>query len=261
MALALSRNARHQRIVEVIQNMAVRSQAELLELLARDGHAVTQATLSRDLVELGAVKVRRGGVLVYAVPGEGGDMSPRAAEHTAGLDARLRRLCEELLVSADASANLVVLRTPPGAASYLASAIDRTGLAIDGGVIGTIAGDDTVLVVTGDPDGGRLAADRFLALAAGHDGALTDASTPTDADLARACVERTGGGHDNGDRHEHDPHERDRLGRRGSHEPDVDAHDSDQHGGDRPGVVRRGPDDVSDVDVSPATSPIEPPQE
>jgi transcriptional regulator of arginine metabolism len=74
---------------------------------------------------------------------------------------RLARLVGELLTSADASANLVVLRTPPGAAQYLASALDRAGLPE---IIGTIAGDDTILVVTRDPDGGAVLADHLLNL-------------------------------------------------------------------------------------------------
>ena len=158
--------ARHRVIVDLLRRAQVRSQPELAELLAAEGFAVTQATLSRDLVEVGAVRVRRGpGTLVYAVPGEGGDRSPQAGLEQEHLDARLSRLCEELLVTAEASANLVVLRTPPGAAQFLASAIDAS---IVPAVLGTIAGDDTVLVVTREPDGGRAVADRFLALAAGR---------------------------------------------------------------------------------------------
>ena len=157
--------ARHRTIVEILRRVEVRSQPELAALLADAGFAVTQATLSRDLVELGAVKVRHGdGTLVYAVPGEGGDRTPWAGLEQDVLDSRLARLCEELLVTAEASANLVVLRTPPGAAQFLASAIDSAALPA---VLGTIAGDDTVLVVTRDPDGGRDVADRFLALAVG----------------------------------------------------------------------------------------------
>ena len=114
---------------------------------------VTQATLSRDLVELDAVKVRSAsGALVYAVPAEGGDRRPARRRETAAATTRLARLCGELLVSADASANLVVLRTPPGAAQFLASAFDKADL---GDVLGTIAGDDTVLVIGRDPAGGR----------------------------------------------------------------------------------------------------------
>nr|WP_040632798.1 arginine repressor [Mobilicoccus pelagius] len=167
MVVAQSRAARQQRIVEILGHTAVRSQPELAELLAADGYDVTQATLSRDLVELGAVKVRVGRNLVYAVPAEGGDPTPRPAADPAEVDARLRRLCEDLLVAATSSANLAVLRTPPGAANYLASAIDRTEVKRQTGIIGTVAGDDTVLVVAADPDGGALVAERLLALAAG----------------------------------------------------------------------------------------------
>jgi transcriptional regulator of arginine metabolism len=160
-----SKAARHARVVEHLTHHAVHSQGQLADLLAADGVAVTQATLSRDLVELGATKVReRDGALVYAVPGEGGDRSPRAAVTTASLDARLTHLCEELLVSADASANLVLLRTPPGAAQLLASAIDHSSLP---DVLGSVAGDDTVLVITGSPTGGDAVARRFLDLASG----------------------------------------------------------------------------------------------
>lgn len=169
MAIAQSRAARQARIVELLESTAVKSQPELLGLLAEDGHEMTQATLSRDLVEVGAVKVRLGRNLVYAVPAEGGDPTPRPGGDPAQADARLRRLCEELLVSATASGNLVVLRTPPGAANYLASAIDKTEVQRRAGIIGTVAGDDTVLVVAAHPDGGAQAAERLLALAAGND--------------------------------------------------------------------------------------------
>lgn len=156
--------ARHARIADLLVHTAVRSQSELAELLAADGLTVTQATLSRDLVEMGAVKVRSAdGGLVYAVPGEGGDRTPRAAVTGEVLHARLARLCEELLVTAEASANLVVLRTPPGAAQFLASAIDHSVLP---DVLGSIAGDDTVLVIARRPDGGQVVAQRFLDLAA-----------------------------------------------------------------------------------------------
>jgi transcriptional regulator of arginine metabolism len=162
-----TKNARQRRIVEILRRTAVRSQAELAQLLTADDFAVTQATLSRDLVELGAVKVRHAdGGLVYAVPGEGGDRTPLGAVDQDVLDSRLARLCEELLVTAEASANLVVLHTPPGAAQFLASAIDHSRLH---DVLGSIAGDDTVLVVTREPNGGDAVAARFLALAARGD--------------------------------------------------------------------------------------------
>ena len=155
--------ARHARIVQLLGREQIHSQAELARALAQDGLHVTQATLSRDLIELRAEKVRTSsGVLVYAVPGEGGDRSVQATRDAEYLAARLARLCVELLVSAESSANLVVLRTPPGAAQYLASAIDHSVLP---GVLGTIAGDDTVLVIARDVDGGDELAARFVALA------------------------------------------------------------------------------------------------
>jgi transcriptional regulator of arginine metabolism len=157
-----TRAARHQRIVELLARHPVRSQPELARLLSDDGLVVTQATLSRDLDDLGAVKVRDGeGALVYAVPGEGGDRTPRPPAGSAA-DARLARLCEELLVSAEPSANLVVARTPPGAAQFLASAIDHAELPA---LLGTIAGDDTVLLICRDPEGGAAVARSLLRLA------------------------------------------------------------------------------------------------
>lgn len=162
--MPMTKSARQARIVELLERHRVHSQTELADLLAQAGVVVTQATLSRDLVELDAVKVRDpSGALVYALPGEGGDRTPRVGE-SAAAEHRLSRLCGELLTSAEASANLVVLRTPPGAAQFLASAIDKAELA---DVLGTIAGDDTVLVIARDPAGGDNLAQRFLALAIG----------------------------------------------------------------------------------------------
>jgi transcriptional regulator of arginine metabolism len=161
--LAASKTARHRRIVELLETRRVRSQGELAELLSADGLTVTQTTLSRDLDELGAVKIRDGGGdLVYAVPAEGGDPTPRVAPADGEAAGRLSRLAAELLVSADASANLVVLRTPPGAAQFLASALDRAALP---DVVGTIAGDDTVMVIAREPTGGAALARRLLEMA------------------------------------------------------------------------------------------------
>ena len=162
-----TKTARQQYIVEVLSRSAVRSQSDLVDRLAEAGIAVTQATLSRDLDELGAVRVRNpAGVLVYALPGEGGDRTPRAVpDAPAAAESRLARVCGELLVSAVASANLVVLRTPPGAAQFFASALDHAEVA---DILGTIAGDNTVLVVAKDPDGGGSVADQLLSLARQH---------------------------------------------------------------------------------------------
>jgi transcriptional regulator of arginine metabolism len=150
--------ARHSRILAIVSARNVRSQAELAKALDDEGFHVTQATLSRDLDELGAVKLRGpdGGAPVYALPEEGHPM--RAS---AGGTSRLARLLAELLVSADASGNLAVLRTPPGAAQFLASAMDRAALH---DVVGTIAGDDTILVVAREPLTGSELARRIAAL-------------------------------------------------------------------------------------------------
>jgi transcriptional regulator of arginine metabolism len=140
----MSRTQRQSRIAELLEEHEVRSQGELSDLLAAEGTEVTQATLSRDLVEIGAVKVRRGRALVYAVPREVGEaIATGSLEQSSP---RLRRACDELLVSVAAAGNLIVLKTPPGAANYLASVIDLTR---DPRVVGTIAGDDTILVVVG----------------------------------------------------------------------------------------------------------------
>jgi transcriptional regulator of arginine metabolism len=162
MTIATSRAARQQRIVEILRATAVRSQTELLDILAADGIEVTQATLSRDLVDVGAERVRVGKSLVYAVPGEGGDRTVRAAAHDEERISRLQTRCQELLVSAEHSANLVILRTPPGAANFLASAVDHTVIE---GVLGTIAGDDTIMVVTDGPRRSREVVDRLMSFA------------------------------------------------------------------------------------------------
>ena len=146
----------------LITGREVHSQAALVDLLAEEGIVVTQATLSRDLDELGAVKLRGadGGAPVYVIPEDG---SP--VRGVQGGTSRLARLLGELLVSADASANLAVLRTPPGAAQFLASAIDRAALHE---VVGTIAGDDTVMVIAREPLSGNELADRFTDMAGGR---------------------------------------------------------------------------------------------
>lgn len=154
-----TRAGRQARIVDLVIHRAVRSQTELATLLAGEGIEVTQATLSRDLDELGAVKLRGvdGGAPVYVIPEDGSPV--RAVE---GGTARLARVLSELLVSAESSANLVVLRTPPGAAHFVASALDRAALTE---VVGTIAGDDTILVVAREPLPGSQLAERIMALA------------------------------------------------------------------------------------------------
>ena len=161
--IAATKAARQQKIVELLNRNAVHSQAELADLLDTSGLRVTQGTLSRDLVALEAVRVRDSrGTLVYAVPSEGGDRTPRSASDSAAAASRLAKLCRDLLVSAEGSGNLCVVRTPPGAAQFLASALDRSELTE---VLGCIAGDDTIVVVSREPDGGGALAVRFLVLA------------------------------------------------------------------------------------------------
>ena len=162
--IPLTKAARQARIVELLAAQAVASQTELGRLLADRGMQVTQATVSRDLEDLGAVKVRgSAGGGVYSVPAEN---APRGHSDEA-VDARLGRLLEELLVSAEPTGDVVVLRTPPGGANLLGSALDRAGLPE---VAGTVAGDDTVLLVTRRPPtatADALAA-RLLRLAEGR---------------------------------------------------------------------------------------------
>jgi transcriptional regulator of arginine metabolism len=179
-----TKTARHAQIAAILaHDPPVRSQEELNERLAQRGVRVTQATLSRDLEELGAVRLRGAdGALVYALPGEAGGPGSmpggvgEAADAPAGTgepgggagdlgvepSARLARVTAELLVTAEASANLVVLRTPAGAAQFLASVIDHSAWP---SILGTVGGDDTVLVIARDPQGGEELARALLRLA------------------------------------------------------------------------------------------------
>jgi arginine repressor len=238
-AVPATKAARQSRIVAILSRESVHSQEQLAGLLRQHaGMHVTQATLSRDLDELGVVRLRAaGGTLVYALPGDpsshpgtafdyperirpdsdpsipaaaeaaaagphaeaatsdrtgaaggtaaagragapggSGGGQPQAGQAHAGQDtpagqpggpvggtsSRLVRYLKELLTSAEASANLVVLRTPAGAAQFLASAIDHAAWPA---ILGTVAGDDTVLVIARDPAGGDALAAEFLSLA------------------------------------------------------------------------------------------------
>jgi len=135
-------------------------------MLAVEGHSVTQATLSRDLDELRAVKVHDAhGFAVYAMPEDG---DPNATPMI-GIDVeshtRLQRVAVDVVVGVDGSANIAIVRTRPGAAHYLASAIDRAGMHE---ILGTIAGDDTVLVVSRDANGGSALAQQLQSLVHGR---------------------------------------------------------------------------------------------
>ena len=155
---AVTRVTKHQRqhrITKLLEASAVGSQAHLVELLAADGIEATQTTVSRDLEELGALKVRLpGGETAYALP--------ELPSHQVAPEDHLRRVLGEWVVEADHSGNLIVLRTPPGSAHVVGSALDRSGFP---GVIGTVAGDDTVLVVASEAAGGAAVAHRLAVLA------------------------------------------------------------------------------------------------
>jgi transcriptional regulator of arginine metabolism len=142
---------RQRTIARLIGQQAVGNQPQLVDLLAGEGITATQATVSRDLDELGAIKVRvPGGQSVYALP-------EIETDRLVPFD-QLRRVLGEWVAEVASSANLVVLRTPPGCAHVVASALDRSGL---DGLLGTVAGDDTLLCVaatgtTGDDLAGTL---------------------------------------------------------------------------------------------------------
>lgn len=151
----LGKPQRQHKIERLIEDQAVSSQSQLVELLASDGVIATQATVSRDLEELGAVKVRiPGGTVAYAIP--------EHAKEGAAPDDHLRRVMGEFVVEVAHSGNLVVLRTPPGSAHVVASAIDRAGLS---DVLGTVAGDDTIVIVCSEQIGGATVAGNLAALA------------------------------------------------------------------------------------------------
>ena len=153
--MKLGKPQRQHRVLRLLETHAVSNQAQLVGLLAEEGIEATQTTVSRDLEEVGAIKVRvPGGDTVYALP--------ELPVHQVAPEDHLRRVLGEWVVEVAHSANLVVLRTPPGCAHVVGSALDRSGF---DGVIGTVAGDDTVLVVASGEAGGAVIAARLSELA------------------------------------------------------------------------------------------------
>ena len=150
-----SKVQRQQAIAKLVAHCAVTNQPQLVELLAGEGIAATQATVSRDLEDLGAVKVRvPGGETVYAIPEyEPARIAP---------EDQLRRVMGEWVAEVKVSLNIVILRTPPGCAHVVASALDRSGMA---GLLGTVAGDDTLMCVAEEGIGGDALASRLRDLA------------------------------------------------------------------------------------------------
>jgi transcriptional regulator of arginine metabolism len=153
--MRLAKHQRQHRVIQILEQNAVCNQSQLVQLLAATGVEATQATVSRDLEDIGAVKVRAaGGDAVYAVPELPKDrVAP--GEH-------LRRVLGDWVVEVSASANLAVLRTPPGSAHVVASALDRASLPE---IVGTVAGDDTIIVVATERVGGAKLARRLGQLA------------------------------------------------------------------------------------------------
>ena len=142
-----SKVQRQAAIVRLVGDHEVTSQPQLIELLQAEDLEATQATVSRDLDDIGAVKVRvASGNTVYAIP----EFAP---DRLAPLD-QLRRVMGEWVAEVACSGNLVVLRTPPGCAHVVASALDRSRV---DGMLGTVAGDDTLLCIASDVDGTDLA--------------------------------------------------------------------------------------------------------
>ena len=141
--MRISKQQRQHRIVVLIADQAVSSQAQLVELLALEGISATQATVSRDLEELGVITVRiPGGDRAFALP-------ELPTQQVAPVD-HLRRVMGEWAVEISPAGPLVVIRTPPGCAHVVASALDRTGL---DGVVGTVAGDDTIMIAVAEEVG------------------------------------------------------------------------------------------------------------
>ena len=151
----MTKTQRQHRISELIEREVISTAAQIVTRLQAEGISATQATVTRDLQELGTIKIRD----------EHGARRIVAATATklthAPLDHR-RRMMGEWVVSVESSENLVVVRTPPGCAHVVASALDRSAL---DGVLGSVAGDDTILVIANEKRGGMSLANEFRVLA------------------------------------------------------------------------------------------------
>jgi transcriptional regulator of arginine metabolism len=153
------RARRQKAIADLIRAGGIASQEEVTERLAGHGFTVTQATVSRDLDQLGAVKVKRGGALSYALP----DQIATSDWSTS----RLERILHEWVVSVEAAGNLIVLKTPPGSAHLVGSAIDQARLPE---IAGTVSGDDTLFLVVRDGVLAAAVANRLRGVSDGESG-------------------------------------------------------------------------------------------
>jgi transcriptional regulator of arginine metabolism len=180
--VTVSKHRRQHLIAELLEAQPVGSQAQLVALLETRGVSATQATVSRDLEELGAVKIRvAGGDTAYALPEQSTPTVPQE---------QLRRVLGEWALAVHWSGTLVVVRTPPGSAHVVASAVDRSGFA---GVVGTVAGDDTVLVVADEEVGAPAVAGALRRLAGlALPGEDRDIRPGRDRDAQRAADESAG---------------------------------------------------------------------
>lgn len=145
-----ARARRQKLIADMIRSQPVGSQEEVTAKLAEQGLAVTQATVSRDLDQLGAVKVKRGGALSYQLPDQIND-----SDYSAG---RLRRIIAEWVLSVEAAGNMLVVKTPPGSAHLVGAAIDQARLPE---IAGTVSGDDTLFLVVRDGFAAATVRDKF----------------------------------------------------------------------------------------------------
>ena len=150
----MSKTQRQYLLTKMLTNDLVTNQEQLVVLLAEAGIVATQATVSRDLGDLGAIKIRvAGGESVYAIPEQPADrLAP---------ESHLPRVMGEWVADIGHSGNIAVLHTPPGSAHVVASAIDRAGYEE---ILGTVAGDDTILVVAAGEFTGKCLARKFQAL-------------------------------------------------------------------------------------------------
>ncbi|AGL02003.1 arginine repressor [Desulfoscipio gibsoniae] len=144
---------RHKKILELIKEQEISTQEDLVVALQNAGFSVTQATVSRDIKELGLIKVPGNtGISRYTVAGE--PVNPRNED-------RMKRLFRDSVVSLDYSENLIIIKTPPGEAQGVASTIDNAGWPE---IIGTVAGDDTILIIIKPKKMTHATMKKFIAL-------------------------------------------------------------------------------------------------
>lgn len=176
--MTLSKQQRQHLVAQILEQCSVTNQVQLVTLLGERGVHATQATVSRDLEDLGAVKIRiAGGDTAYALP--------EFPKHQVAPEDHLRRVLGEWAVEVASSGVVVVVRTPPGSAHVVGSALDRSGFA---GIIGTVAGDDTVLVVVDEAVGGPAVAASLRSMAG-----LASPEAGSDAGSTGQAGRRSGG--------------------------------------------------------------------